>query len=121
MLNLVIFKSVTGKDLPILLKCINNGITEPLEELTLPYLTTENFVFFFPIILFAEIKILSEQSFVAPYKFLGATALSVDKDITFLTLFEKQASIMFYAPKIFVFTNSIGLYSAAGTCFSAAA
>ena len=65
-------------------------------------------------ILFAEIKILSEQSFVAPYKFLGATALSVDKDMTFSTLFEKQASIIFCAPKIFVFINSIGLYSATG-------
>ena len=100
---------------------MNKGITEPLEELTFPYLTTENLVFFFPIILFAEMKSLSEQSFVAPYKFFGATALSVDRAITFSTLFEKHASIIFCAPNIFVFTNSIGLYSAAGTCFNAAA
>ena len=38
---------------------------------------------------------LSEQSLVAPYKFFGATALSVDKAITFSILFEKQASIIF--------------------------
>ena len=43
-------------------------------------------------------------------KFFGATALSVDRAITFFTLFEKQASIIFCAPNIFVFTNSIGLY-----------
>ena len=42
-----------------------------------------------------EIKSLSEQSFVAPYKFIGATALSVDNAITCLTLLLKEDSIMF--------------------------
>ena len=41
--------------------------------------------------LFAEEKILSEQSFVAPYKFVGAAALSVDNAIIFLTLLSKLA------------------------------
>ena len=45
-----------------------------------------------------QIKSLSEVNFVAPYKFIGLEALSVDKATTFLT-FSMQASIMFIAPK----------------------
>ena len=71
--------------------------------------------------LFAAIINLSEQSFVAPYRFIGAAALSVDNAITFLTLLLKEHSIMFCAPITFVLIVSIGLYSAVGTCFNAAA
>ena len=43
----------------------------------------------------AAIKSLSEQSLVAPYKLMGELALSVDKAITFFTLFFKLDSIKF--------------------------
>ena len=52
--------------------------------------------------LLAETKSLSEQSFVAPYKFIGADALSVDNAITFLTLLCIEALIKFCAPITFV-------------------
>ena len=48
-----------------------SGSTDPLEPITLPYLTTEK-VSCPPTILFAEIKILSEASFVT-YKLIGLT------------------------------------------------
>ena len=44
-----------------------------------PYLTIEKQIFFFPTILFAATNNLSEHNFVAPYKFNGFAALSVDK------------------------------------------
>ena len=44
----------------------NNGMTEPLLPITLPYLTTEKLISFLPLILFADIKSFSEHSFVAP-------------------------------------------------------
>ncbi len=66
-------------------------------------------------------KSLSEQSFVAPYKFIGDEALSVLREIIFFTPQSDAASITFCEPFMFVFMNSVGLYSAAGTCFSAAA
>ena len=100
---------------------IKNGITEPLDPITLPYLTTENTRFFSPLILLAAINNLSEASFVAPYKFIGAHALSVDNATHFVTLDSMQALITFSAPPIFVFTHSSGLYSAMCTCFIAAA
>lgn len=64
---------------------------------------------------------LYEASFEAPYKLIGFEALSVDNAITFFTLFLRAARITFSAPLIFVLIHSIGLYSAAGTCFKAAA
>ena len=42
-----------------------------------------------------DINNLSEHNFVAPYRFIGAAALSVDKAITTLTLFDSAASTMF--------------------------
>ena len=77
-----------------------NGITEPLEPITLPYLTTLKDIFCFPLMLLAAINNLSEQSFVAPYRLIGAAALSVDRAITFLTLVSKHALIKFSAPMI---------------------
>jgi len=38
---------------------MKNGVTDPLLNITLPYLTTENLIFLFPLILFAEINNLS--------------------------------------------------------------
>ena len=64
---------------------------------------------------------LSEQSFVAPYKFIGDAALSVESAKTLIVFLLRQASIKFCAPIMLVFINSNGLYSAAGTCFNAAA
>ena len=87
----------------------------------MPYLTTLNDISLLPLILFADIKSLSEQSLVAPYKFNGEEALSVDNATTFLIFLSKAASIIFCAPSIFVCIYSKGLYSAVGTCFIAAA
>ena len=64
---------------------------------------------------------LSDASFDAPYKFTGFTALSVDKAKTFETFVSKTALITFSAPLTFVLMHSKGLYSAAGTCYNAAA
>ena len=96
------------------------SITEPLEPTTFPYLTTENLTFPLADMLFEEIKILSDVSFVAPYKFIGSDALSVDA-ITFVTLFSIEALTTFPAPPMFVLIHSCGLYSAILTCFNAAA
>ena len=40
-------------------------------------------------------KSLSEQSFVAPYKFNGELALSVERATTFFTLLNNDASKIF--------------------------
>jgi dTDP-4-amino-4,6-dideoxygalactose transaminase len=58
---------------------------------------------------------------VAPYRFAGDTALSVDSAITRSTPHAIAASSRFFAPLTFVCTASIGLYSQIGTCFIAAA
>ena len=97
------------------------GITDPLLPETFPYLTTENFVPLFVEILFAAKNNLSEHNFVAPYKFVGEEALSVDNAIIFFILLLIQAFITLFDPKIFVLINSKGLYSANGTCLRAAA
>ena len=62
-------------------------MTDPLEPATFPYLTTENLVSLLPLYAFPAINNLSEQSFVAPYKLIGAQALSVDNATTFLHLY----------------------------------
>ena len=91
-------------------------MTLPLEPITFPYLTTEKIVPSDPDRLLADTKSLSEHSFVAPYKFIGLTALSVDSAITLFTPQSIAALMMFSAPFIFVLIHSIGLYSAT-TCF----
>ena len=55
-------------------------MTDPLEPITLPYLTTQNLVELE--YWFAFTNNFSEQSFVAPYKFTGLQALSVESAIT---------------------------------------
>jgi len=52
---------------------------------------------------------------------IGLAALSVDSAITLATSFSSAAWITFSAPWILVLMHSVGLYSAAGTCLSAAA
>ncbi len=106
---------------PSLMSFLKKGTTDPLEPTTLPYLVTPKRVCLLPAILFAATKSLSLASLVAPYKFTGLQALSVLRAIHFLTPFSKQASMTFCAPCMFVFIHSIGLYSAIGTCFIAAA
>ena len=71
--------------------------------------------------LLAATKILSDASFVAPYRLMGVAALSVESAMTFSTPSSIAAVITFSAPWMFVLMHSRGLYSAAGTCFSAAA
>ena len=68
-----------------------------------------------------ETIIFSIRAFEIPIAFIGYTALSVLKQITFFTLFFIADSKTFSVPKIFVFTASIGKNSHDGTCFSAAA
>jgi hypothetical protein len=89
---------------------LKNGITEPLEFITFPYLTVLRIIFFSPTILFADEINLSATNFVAPYKLIGEAALSVDRDITFSTLLWIAALIIFSVPIIFVLINSPGLY-----------
>ena len=84
MLNLVIFGSVIGRT-PFFCWFKKKGTTDPWDPKTLPYLTTENFISLLPLILFAEINNLSEVNLVAPYKFIGAAALSVERATTDLT------------------------------------
>jgi hypothetical protein len=64
---------------------------------------------------------LSLTSFVAPYRLIGLHALSVESATTRCTPLSIAASMTFWAPCTFVLTASKGLYSAAGTCFNAAA
>ena len=73
--------------IPLLISSLKKGITLPLDEITFPYLTTENLVCLSPTRLLAETNNLSEHNLVAPYKFMGAQALSVDSAIIFFTLF----------------------------------
>ena len=55
-----------------------NGIIDPLDPITFPYLTTEKIGFFSPLYEFAAVKILSDTNLVAPYKLIGSEALSVE-------------------------------------------
>ena len=48
--------------------------------------------------LFADIKSLSVQAFVAPYKLIGLTALSVEREITLSTR-------LFYACSNYIITS----------------
>ena len=97
------------------------GITDPREPITLPYLTTEKRTSREPFMLLAATNNLSLHNLVAPYRLIGAAALSVDNATTCLTPESKAALITFSAPITLVFIHSMGLYSAAGTCFRAAA
>ena len=57
----------------------------------------ENFVPSLPVILLAAMKILSAANLLAPYRFIGFVALSVDIAITFLTLFTLHALTRLFA------------------------
>ncbi|MNH14760.1 hypothetical protein D3C79_743570 [compost metagenome] len=74
-----------------------------------------------PAKLLAATNSLSDSSLVAPYRLIGLAALSVDSATTFCTPFSIAAAMMFSAPLTLVRMHSVGLYSAAGTCLSAAA
>ena len=71
-------------------------------------------------LVFADIS-LSEANFVAPYRFIGLDALSVDNATTFLILFNFAALITLIAPFILVLIHSSGLNSADKTILVAAA
>ena len=119
-MNLVMRASVIGNS-PLSLIDIKNGMTEPRDPITFPYLTTAYRVPCSPPYEFEATNNLSEANFVAPYKFIGDDALSVESATTRFTLQSTAASITFIAPLILVFTHSNGLYSAVGTIFVAAA
>ena len=80
---------------------IKNGITDPRDPMTFPYRTTLNFSCFDPSILLAATNNLSLHNLVAPYRFIGAAALSVLKAITFLTSVSIHALIRLSAPITF--------------------
>ena len=82
---------------------MKNGITEPRDPITFPYLTTEKSKSLFPFMLFAAMNNLSEHNLVAPYKFIGAAALSVLSATSFFTLLARHAFIILFAPNTFVF------------------
>ena len=63
--------------------------------MTFPYLTTDKDIFLLPLKLFDVVTSLSAQSFVAPYKFIGEHALSVDNATNLLTLLFNAHSIKF--------------------------
>src|SRR5690606_13687273 len=75
-LKRVMFSTVMGNT-PSFLLLMKKGITDPLDPITFPYRTTENLIGLLPLILFAAINNLSEVSLVAPYRLIGAQALSV--------------------------------------------
>ena len=56
-----------------------------------------------------------------PMAFTGYTALSVLRTMTLLTRDARAAFITFSAPRVLVWTASMGKNSQEGTCFSAAA
>ena len=88
MINRVISISVIGNIFsPSNNSLLKYGITLPRELITFPYLTTAKRVSCLPDKLLAAINNLSEQSFVAPYKFMGLAALSVERAITFSYLY----------------------------------
>ena len=115
---LIIFGSVTVTGPPFSICFLNRGITEPLEPNTFPNLTAHNFVvelFLYPWTMSSHIL------FVAPITFVGFTALSVDINTKFSTLFFIQESITFFVPKTLFFIASNGESSIKGTCLCAAA
>ena len=93
---------LTATDDGIDMRFRNNGTTLPRESRTLPYRTTENRVPLLPDRLLDEITILSEANLLAPYKFIGLAALSVERAITRLTLFCSAAFTTFSAPMTLV-------------------
>ena len=98
-LKRVIRISVIGSSLtPLSRLLIKNGITDPRDPITFPYLTTENLISLEPLMLLAAVNNLSEVSFVAPKRFIGAQALSVDNATTCFTPVCKAALITFCAP-----------------------
>ena len=96
--NLLISKCVRGKSLPWAINSLKKGITEPLDAITFPYLTKLKRVPFGPEREFAFTNNFSAQSLVAPYKFIGLQALSVDRAITFLIPHLIAADIIHCAP-----------------------
>ena len=118
--NLVIRGSVIGST-PFCRALRKKGTTDPRLPTTFPYLTTLSSGPRPPAYALAATKSLSEQSLVAPYKLIGFAALSVDSARTFSTPVLRAASMTFCPPNTLVLMHSKGLYSAAGTCFKAAA
>src|SRR5699024_45009 len=119
--NLVISGSVIVNGSPLLIFSINNGITEPRDAITLPYLVPQINVWSLSTFLDLATNTFSIIAFEMPIALIGYAALSVDKQITFFTFSLIALCKTFSVPKILVFTASIGKNSHEGTCFNAAA
>ena len=65
------FKSVTVIDFPSLICLRNNGITDPRENITLPYLVTAILVFDFGLFRANDIAVFSIKAFDIPIAFMG--------------------------------------------------
>ena len=86
-----------------------------------PYRTTAKRVLCDPEYELPATNNLSAANLLAPYRFVGLLALSVESATTRFIPLSIQASMTFIAPMTFVLMHSNGLYSAVGTIFVAAA
>src|SRR3990167_8730766 len=89
--NRVIAESVTSSGQPRAARFKNSGITDPRDSTTFPYRTIENRVPPCPEIPLEDMNIRSAHSLLAPYRFAGLHALSVDSAINRCTLFSIAA------------------------------
>src|SRR5256885_9854057 len=96
-------------------------MTLPRLPTTFPYRTQLNRMSLAPAYELLWMNSFSAHSFVAPYRLIGFTALSVLRATTLWTPRSRAASMTLRAPKTFVMMASMGLYSQAGTLFAAPA
>ena len=97
---------------------LNNGM-EPLESATLPYLTTENFVDFFPLKLFAEINNLSETNLLLHTNLLIEQLYPLIKQLL-LHYLSMQLQLCYFSINISL-NKFKRVIKAVSTCFNAAA
>ena len=100
---------------------MNNGITEPRDAITFPYLVPHINVLSGDTVLDLATNTFSIIAFEIPIAFIGYAALSVDRHITFLTPYSIAAVSTLSVPNTLVLTASRGKNSQDGTCFNAAA
>ena len=82
---------------------LNNGITEPLEPNTLPKRVVMNLVL---LSFCRQLIYISAKRLVAPITLVGFTALSVDINTNFLTLYREEISASILVPFTFILIDS---------------
>src|SRR3990167_3542311 len=113
--NRVIRRSVMVSGPPLLACSKNSSTTDPRDPITFPYLTAANRAPPSPDKALAATNNFSAHSLLAPYKLIGAHALSDDSAMTRSTPCSIAAVTTFSAPITFVLITSIGLTSPPGT------